>query len=162
MNSIFIISIGYAVHFIALYFLIKWQREFFIRYAGTWKSFAILVSSIVLLACAFFFAGRPFMLSVVSKNEAINKTYSGTVIDKKVETVTHYGLFLLTSETATEYRIYVEYEYEGMYRQSKIARKHFSISEDVYLSYSIGDFFDSQNFRKSLVTDNPRINEGDK
>lgn len=77
------------------------------------------------------------------KNYAKNNALSGVIVDKDFETTSS-----LFSGKSIEYRLYIEYNYVGYSNETETDKKSFTVSETVYSAYNIGDFFDSQDFRK--------------
>jgi len=100
-----------------------------IVFQAVMKTFAVTVTATAI------FTGLIFALKWGTERE---RTVSGTIVDKRIETL--YGIFFTSPYTG--YRLYVEYYYNGME-----FKKPFTVSENTYLSYKIGEFFDSQDFR---------------
>lgn len=73
------------------------------------------------------------------KSEIISEIRSGTIIDKQITTTE--GLF---RPTTIIYCITVsaEVEYKG---EPYVAEKDFTVPEEIYNQYSVGDWFDCQN-----------------
>lgn len=95
----------------------------------------------------------------------IEEVSAGTISDKEIvngETVGGGGFIYINGNPGfyfggdkeyvpTRYRIHIsfEYEYDGKKYQGT---KYYDVSEEVYISYNIGDYFDSKNFEKIEVT----------
>lgn len=98
---------------------------------------------------------------VKSHNAAIEEVSAGTIYDKEIvnsETVDGGGFIYSSGKPGyyfggdkeyipTRYRIHIsfEYDYNGKKYQGT---KYYDVSEEIYISYSIGDYFDSKNFKK--------------
>lgn len=100
-----------------------------------------------------------------SHKAIIEEVSAGTISDKEIvngETVGGGG-FIYSNENPgfyfggdkeyvpTRYRIHIsfEYDYDGKKYQGT---KYYDVSEEVYISYNIGDYFDSKNFEKIEIT----------
>lgn len=112
-----------------------------------------LILSIVTLSVAVF------MISLLFKNLKVESDFkkelaavhSGTIIDKKIVNPKS-GLF---TSHGTEYYIVIDTDVNKaklFERTDEKATKDFSVSEDVYLKYNVGDFFDSYNYNSSSET----------
>lgn len=100
-----------------------------------------LVAALVLFFCRMSsdFSGT---VNTISYQEAVIKeVYDGIIVDKKIENP-RSNLFRTTN---TEYRLYVNVEYE-LDGENKTVKKYFSVPESTYLAYDIGDYFNSHNF----------------
>ena len=97
----------------------------------------------------------------MTKISIIEKTSSGIISDKEIVNGKvsssggliyangQPGYFLGGNETyiPTIYRIHITFEYE--YDDTMFeGTKYYDVSEDIYLSYDVGDFFDSQNLKQ--------------
>lgn len=114
-----------------------------------------LIISIVTLSAAVF------MISLLFKNLTVESDFkkelaavhSGTIIDKKIVNPKS-GLF---TSHGTEYYIVIDTDVNKaklFERTDEKATKDFSVSEDVYLKYNVGDFFDSYNYSSSETGSN--------
>lgn len=65
----------------------------------------------------------------------------GCIYDKKIAYV-NSSIF---HEANTEYRLYVKGNDVVPFLQKVIIKRYFTVSEEIYNLYSIGDYFDSQN-----------------
>lgn len=81
--------------------------------------------------------------------EQIDSVHSGTIIDKKIENP-YDGLF---TSHGTRYYVVIgtEYDKPKLFSNSETEKgtKSISVSEDVYLKYNVGDFFDSYKYDKT-------------
>lgn len=87
----------------------------------------------------------------VSDKEIVNghKTGGGGVIYSNGQLGYYYGGD--KDYVPTRYRLHItfEYEYEGETYQGT---KYYDVSEEVYLAYEIGDYFDSHDFNRIEIT----------
>ena len=83
-----------------------------------------------------------------SNNETIS---CGYIYDKKIAYV-NSSIF---REANTEYRLYVKGNDVVPLLQEVTVKRYFTVSEEVYNLYNIGDYFDSQN-PKALSEQNVR------
>lgn len=97
-------------------------------------------------------------------NAILEEVSAGTIYDKEIvngETVGGGGFIYSNGKPGyylggekeyipTRYRIHIsfEYDYDGKKYQGA---KYYDVSEEVYTSYSIGDYFDSKNFEKTEI-----------
>ena len=81
------------------------------------------------------------------RNDAVELTYAGCISDKKIENA-RTNVF---RAVPAEYRLYVDVEYDTP-SGSRSTSKYFTVSEDIYLSYDIGDYFDSRNPAPAVTT----------
>lgn len=109
-----------------------------------------LIISIVTLSAAVF------MISLLFKNLKVESDFkkelaavhSGTIVDKKIVNPKS-GLF---TSHGTEYYVIIDTDVNKasiFKRTDEKATKEISVSEDVYLKYNVGDFFDSHNYSSS-------------
>lgn len=70
----------------------------------------------------------------------VDAAYEGEIVDKQIKNASQ-GLFTYKD---LEYKIVigVDYEYAG---EQKHTTKYFSVDKETYISYDIGDWFDSHN-----------------
>lgn len=102
---------------------------------------------------------------VRSHNAVIEEISAGTISDKEIingETVNGGGFIYSNGKPGyylggdkeyipTRYRLHITFEYE--YKDEKYqGTKYFDVSEEVYLAYRIGDYFDSKDFEKTEIT----------
>jgi len=104
------------------------------EYVDENKGKILLFFLFLILFCSIYFI---ISAAYENKENFINGVISGEITDKRIETVRDFF-----GRRTTEYRIYVGYEYKKKNRE-----KIFVVSENTYLSYKIGEFFDSQDFR---------------
>lgn len=100
------------------------------------------VVAIVLAILMLALLREPFLM-ILKKAEVEESTYAGEIINKEIENARH-GLFVSSD---SEYRIYIEFEYTYN-DEKKTGEKYFTVSQETYLAYDIGDWFDSHNFKK--------------
>lgn len=102
---------------------------------------------------------------IASHNSVIDTISSGIVSNKEIvnsEVIGGGGLVYNDGKTGyyydddkqyipTRYRIHItfEYEYEGETYQGS---KYYDVSDDIYCSYNIGDYFDTKNLTRIEVT----------
>lgn len=126
----------------------------------------IAVMGVLLMIIAFF--GAKSLASItgnyISRSRIINSISAGTICDKEIVNSTTSGGggivlggsspgIILGGDEAyipTRYRLHIsfEYEYEGDVCKGS---KFFEVSEETYLAYNIGDYFDSHNYRTENV-----------
>ena len=77
----------------------------------------------------------------------VEELHSGTIVDKKIVNPEN-GLF---KSHGTEYYIIIDtgIDKPAMLPNGEKLTKSFSVSEDVYLKYNVGDNFDSYNYKSS-------------
>ena len=112
-----------------------------------------LIISVVAMSLALTMLGLFFKdLKVESDFEKeLAAVHSGKIIDKKIVNP-KTGLF---TSHGTEYYIIIETDVKKTKlfgRTDETATKDFSVSEDVYLKYNVGDFFDSHKYESSSET----------
>lgn len=100
-----------------------------------------LVAALVLFFCQMSSDFSGTVNSISYQEAVIKEVYDGIIVDKKIENP-RSNLFRTTN---TEYRLYVNVEYE-LDGEKKTAKKYFSVPESTYLAYDIGDYFNSHNF----------------
>ena len=112
-----------------------------------------LIISVVAMSLALTMLGLFFKdLKVESDFEKeLAAVHSGKIIDKKIVNP-KTGLF---TSHGTEYYIIIETDVKKTKlfgRTDETATKDFSVREDVYLKYNVGDFFDSHKYESSSET----------
>lgn len=97
------------------------------------SDFMYYIFPILLLIVSFIF----YCCDILDKSEVASNVSEGKIIDKQM---VNAGGFL--TERHTEYVITIEatYEYKGKEEQTT---KDFVVDKDIYMSYSVGDWFDS-------------------
>lgn len=81
----------------------------------------------------------------ISLHEQAEKgTVTGYITKKEVIPAYAFS-FIFFRYSDTEYRIYIDYEYEGIFGESVSASKYFSVDEATYQQYHVGDYFDASN-----------------
>ncbi len=107
---------------------------------------SVVMMSLILWVGAFYFRYEKKHLNY-EKN--IDSVHSGTIVDKKIENP-YDGLF---TSHGTRYYIVIGTEYDKptlfSSSESEKATKSISVSEDVYIKYNVGDFFDSYKYDKT-------------
>ena len=80
----------------------------------------------------------------------VEAVHSGTIVDKKIVNPEN-GLF---KSHGTEYYIIIDtgIDKPTLLPDGEKLTKSFSVSEDVYLKYNVGDIFDSYNYKSSSET----------
>lgn len=73
-------------------------------------------------------------------NDARDAVHIGTVIDKEI--INAERGFFTSSDKRYQIVISIEYEYEG---ETFTDEKEIDVDENVYLSYNVGDLFDTHN-----------------
>lgn len=104
-------------------------------------AFAIL-AGIVALFSSFVLDAAELANDTYSYSAAYDNIYDGVIVDKRLVS-THANVIRPSS---TEYRIYITSEYIGDNGAAVTITKYFSVPEDTYLSYNIGDYFNSHNY----------------
>lgn len=106
----------------------------------------VLVSSvlgvIVLCFVGFLKDGAELVSDVNTYGNAIDEISGGVIVDKRIINQRSNAI----NTYPTEYRIYIEGEYEWDGEKLSI-QKYFCVPESTYLAYDIGDYFNSQDFR---------------
>jgi len=98
----------------------------------------IFVIALVVLLFVAYFDG---VAQQQAQKEQIVTFSAGEIVDKQIRNPTS-GWF---TSRPTEYYITIEINYVYKEKERSTTRKY-SVSEEVYRSYNIGDVFDSQNF----------------
>jgi len=95
----------------------------------------LLIIPVFLLIMIFVF----YWFDMLDKSEVSSNVSEGKIIDKQMNNAG--GCF---TERYTEYVITIEatYEYKG---KEERTTKEFVVDKDIYMSYSVGDWFNSQN-----------------
>ena len=101
------------------------------------KIIAIIVLMIS-IAAFIFVMGMDFL----EKREAECELRVGTIVDKEIVTVTN-----LFAESEMQWRIYIEGEYEYD-NETHTGETFYNVTEDIYLSYNIGEKFDVTSYDK--------------
>lgn len=108
-------------------------------------SVSTLGSIFVAIVLVFKLFGYSFDQNAVTnanlRDKAIELAYAGQISDKKIENA-YTNIF---RTVPAEYRLYIDVKYDTP-DGPKTASKYFTVSEDTYLAYDIGDYFDSRNF----------------
>lgn len=108
---------------------------------------AKLISSIVITAICIPLS--VWLIKGLKRDLKADKVTAGTVVSKDINNP-YNGLF---TSHGTQYYIVIDTGIE----QSPVGKilygdgnstKRFSVDEDVYLSYSVGEYFDSYNYKK--------------
>lgn len=79
-----------------------------------------------------------FSFSYINSKQNITSGY----ITKKEIIPAKATSFIFFHYSYTEYRIYINFEYEGIFGESLQGSKYFSVDESVYQQYHVGDLFD--------------------
>lgn len=79
-----------------------------------------------------------FSTGYIYSSESISSGY----ITKKEIIPAKATSFIFFHYSDTEYRIYINFEYEGIFGEFLQGSKYFSVDESVYQQYHVGDFFD--------------------
>jgi len=82
----------------------------------------------------------PGWIKEIKEAPIVDAAYEGEIVDKQIKNA-YQGLFTYKD---LEYRIVIviDYEYKGEQRHTT---KYFSVNKETYISYDIGDWFDSHN-----------------
>lgn len=130
--------------------------------------FALIIAFFVAFIGVMIWGTKSLVSSFNDMNShkaIIEEVSAGTISDKEIvngETVGGGGFIYSNGNPGfyfggdkeyvpTRYRIHIsfEYEYDG---KKYPGTKYYDVSEEVYISYNIGDYFDSKNFEKIEVT----------
>ena len=106
---------------------------------------AVAITLSLTLCVGLFLAASSVSDSCQSIREYENQkkaVVAGEIIDKQVENG-YSSLF--RGYTPQRYYLFVQFEYDNN-EEFVASEKSFEVERDVYLAYSIGDYFDSQNF----------------
>ena len=78
---------------------------------------------------------------ISEQKQIVNEARAGIIVDKEIVNARS----TLFNDIPPEYRIYIncEYEHDG---EVKTVKKYFTVSENIYLAYNIGDYFNSQSY----------------
>lgn len=106
------------------------------------KIIAIIVLMIS-VASFIFVMGMDFL----EKREAELDIRVGTIVDKEIVTVTN-----LFAESEMQWRIYIEGEYEYD-NETHTGETFYNVTEDIYLSYNIGEEFDITSYDKGNINE---------
>lgn len=77
-------------------------------------------------------------ISYINSKENITSGY----IAKKEIIPAKVSSFIFFHYSDTEYRIYINFDYEGIFGETLQGSKYFSVDESVYQQYHVGDLFD--------------------
>lgn len=137
-----------------------------------WIAIALIIVVVTVFIGGFFaiilWGGKSLIDeagNLMSHNAIIDDVSAGTVSDKEIvngHTTGGGGVIYSNGQPGyyyggdkeyvpTRYRLHItfEYEYEGeMYQGTK----YYDVSEEVYLAYEIGDYFDSHDFERIEIT----------
>lgn len=115
------------------------------------KSIAImgLLVGIIALFSSFMLDAISVLEDTNSYSEAYKAVSDGVIVDKQL--VSSHANALRPS--STEYRIYVTSEYIEENGTTITITKYFSVPEATYLSYDIGDYFNSHNYKTGAEID---------
>lgn len=123
-----------------------------------YDTISVIIKSLAFIA--IFAAAIYFYTSIVhdavkvlgdtnSYSEAYKAVSDGVIVDKQL--VSSHANALRPS--STEYRIYVTSEYIEENGTTITITKYFSVPEATYLSYDIGDYFNSHNYKTGAEID---------
>lgn len=105
-----------------------------IRRSALIRLFLSCIFGVIVLCIIYFLVG------VLNNVDIQDSLHTGIVVDKKIVNADK-GLFV---DTDTRYQIVVEFEYEYHGRKYDCKRS-VDVDYDVYISYDIGDEFDTYN-----------------
>lgn len=97
-----------------------------------------IIMLMISIAAFIFEMGMAFL----EKREAKCDIRVGTIVDKEIVTVTN-----LFAESEMQWRIYIEGEYEYD-DETHTGETFYNVTEDIYLSYNIGEEFDITSYDK--------------
>ena len=109
---------------------------------------AIFVGIIALLS-SFMLDAAKLANDTHSYSLAYDNIYEGVIVDKRL--VSSNANLLRPS--STEYRIYITSEYTDENAEILSITKYYSVPEETYLSYDIGDYFNSHNYKTGAEID---------
>ena len=117
------------------------------------EDFNRLIKSILIfnLATIMVVFSLKYLKAESDFNKKLAAVHSGTIIDKKIVNP-KTGLFM---SHGTEYYIIIDTDVKKatlFERTDERSTKEFSVSEDVYLKYNVGDLFDSYSYKSSSET----------
>lgn len=95
---------------------------------------------VIFIPLAIILIKPVYIYNEIQKSKVEDEVHIGTVTDKKIINASR-GLFT-SSDKRYQIVISFEYEYDGKNYESK---RSIDVDEDVYLSYDVGDIFDSHN-----------------
>ena len=115
------------------------------------KSIAVIAifAGIIALFSSFMLDAAELANDTHSYSLAYDNIYEGVIVDKRL--VSSNANLLRPS--STEYRIYITSEYTDENAEILSITKYYSVPEETYLSYDIGDYFNSHNYKTGAEID---------
>lgn len=125
-------------------------RELLISVLQGLAIFAVLAAfaGLLILFCRDYQAVDSDLRATINQEKVMKQSITeGVITDKKIENGKVTGNIFTQSYVPTTYRIYVtnDYKFEDKVYTGEV---YFEVNEDIYNSYSIGEWFDSQDLNK--------------